>query len=226
MTIFKKALTPVLGVLLALTLGISIGTAANEVFQGSVYFKKAKILIDGNSVIDTTSGSTGDFTNAHMANRTRYVDLQVGTFHLAADGVPLTAATVPGWVLANGLPALEWAQGESAAIFTTFRVPEDYVSGATFVCTWSLDAASTDTTVDFQVYVNTAAAAYDAAATNQTPVAVTNTTANNVATTLTVATDTFVADDLVTLSVWRAAGTGAGSNLNLLGCRLAYTADM
>jgi hypothetical protein len=43
---------------------------------------------------------------------------------------------------------------------------------------------------------------------------------------LVTATDTFAANDVVTLSINRAAGTGAGSLLELYNCALSYTADM
>lgn len=183
------------------------------------------ITIASGATLDL-SGTISNLDNGDIANRTRYVDLPLANFLITASGIPLAAATEPGSVIANNVPAAEWAQSETAKISNTFRVPSDYVSGANFICTFTLDAASADTTVDFEVFVNVAAAAFDAAATNQTPVAIADDTTNNQAITLTVATDTFAAGNLVTFNVWRAAGTGAGSNLNLLGCYLSYTADM
>jgi len=191
---------------------------AKELFKGTVLFRKANIQVSTDSV--------GNLGNAMMTNRTRYKEIDLTEFTLSADGVVLSAATVPGQVLANLLPSLEWAQSETAKIQASFRVPADYVSGAAFICMVSLDAASADTTVDFNIYVNRSGLAYDAATTGQTPVAVANDTTKNNDITLTVATDTFQAADVVTLELWRAAGTGAGSNLNLVGCYLGYTADM
>lgn len=201
-----------------LGLALLAGCAAAPVMSGAVYFRNANVKVDDNSV--------GNFDKAMMENRTRYLNLSLNEFLLVATGASVTAATEPGSVIANNVPAFEWAQGETAKVGTTFRVPEDYVSGGKFICSFSLDAASSDTTVDFEIYVNVDGSAYDAATTNQTPVAMTNTTANNVALTLTPATDTFAAGNFVTFNVWRAAGTGAGSNLNLLNCYLSYTADM
>ena len=198
--------------------GLLAACAAAPVLQGTVYLRNANLQADANSI--------GNLSNVFLANRTRYKEINLSDFTLSADGVVLSAATVPGMVLANLLPALEWAQGETAKIQASFRVPEDYVSGASFKCMFSLDAASADTTVDFNIYVNRSGLAYDAATTNQTPVAVANDTTKNNDITLTVATDTFRAADLVTLELWRAAGTGAGSNLNFMGCYLEYTADM
>lgn len=215
----------IVGLLVAFLLSVGIADA-HKYNRGKVYFNKADIKLDGNSKITPASGSTGTLAKAHLSDRTRYYELNLAEFTLSADGVVLSAATVPGQVLANLTPALEWAQSETAKAQTHFRVPADYVSGAAFICMVSLDAASTDTTVDFNIYVNRSGLAYDAATTNQTPVAVANDTTKNNDITLTVATDTFQAADMVTFEVWRAAGTGAGSNLNLIGCYLSYTADM
>lgn len=203
---------------LILAMPFLVGTASAKTLSGDVYLKNANFKADANSV--------GNMSNAMMANRTRSMDLPLGLFHLSASGVPLGSATVPGHVIANNIPALEWAQGETAGIETTFRVPADYVSGGVFICSFSLDAASANTTVDFDIFVNVDGSAFDAAATDQTVVAIANNTTLNQAITFTPVTDTFSAGNFVTFSLNRAAGTGAGSNLNLLNCYLSYTADM
>lgn len=199
---------------------VPVTVLAGQVLQGKVYLKNANILPDANSV--------GALTKAHMANRTRYVDMPISAFSIQDSGGPIPSggADIPTMVSVNAAPAAKWAITESDKIATTFRVPSDYVSGQTFKCMFSLAAASTDTTVDFDIYKNTTAVAYDAAATNQTPVAVANSTTTMQDISLIVATDTFTANDVVTLNLWRAAGTGTGAHLYLYDCRLEYTADM
>lgn len=197
--------------------GQAIAQSVGHTFSGAVYFKNASIKVD--------SATVGAFTNSQMANRSRYVFMPVNAFVLAADGVTPTTGD-PARVIVSSVSVLEWAQGESGKVQASFIVPADYVSGATVTCNVKLDAASADTTLDFEVYVEVAGAAPDAATTNQTPVAVANATTNIQAIALPIATDTFAASNTVYFNVWRAAGTGAGSDVNLLGCYLTYTADM
>jgi len=195
--------------------------AANEVFQGPIYFKSAKVSVD--------SASTGNLNKAMILNRTRYVNLPMDNFSLIASGLTPAAASTPGRVIANGISGLEWAQAENTdtyLVFQNFYVPTDYASGNSFTCMVSLAAASTDTTVNYKIFKNTAAAAYDTSGTAQTTVAVTNSTTLMVGLTLPIATDTVAAGDLVTFFITKAAGTGGGANLILYGCRFEYTADM
>lgn len=203
-------------------------TGANTVSgSGSLTMATGTSLTLNSGSTIAFNGTVTGLDNADLTNRTRYVDLSSDQFVLETDGSkPLAAATVPITKKVNNVSVLQWAQGDTAKVQATFRVPADYVSGFTFVCMFHLEAASADTTVDFEVWVNRTGAAFDAATTNQTPVAVSNNTANNQDITLTVATDTIQADDVVTFAVWRAAGTGAGSYLDLHDCRFAYTADM
>lgn len=201
-----------------LALALLPGLTFADVLRGNVYLKNANLRADTDSV--------GNLTNSFFADRTREVMLPLSSFVLETSGIPLAAATEPGSVKANNVPAAEWAQGETAKIATHFVVPSDYSSGLAFNCFVSLDASSSDTTVDFELFINDADTAYDAAAVGQDPVAVADNTANMQEIKLTPATDTVSIGDLVTLNVWRAAGTGAGSNLNLYACKFVYTADM
>lgn len=180
-------------------------------------------LASGSTI--TFSGTTSGLDNADIASRSRTVFLPAERFVLAADGVTPTTGD-PARVVVSNVVVLEWAQGESAKVQSSFQVPADYASGATFTCLVKLDAASADTTLDWEIYVQAAAAAPDGATTNQTPAAVANDTTNIQAIALATATDTFAAGNVVYFNVWRAAGTGASSDLNLFGCYLTYTADM
>lgn len=201
---------------LALSLNVF---AAGTTLSGQVYLKNANLLPDANTV--------GSLTKAQILNRTRYLALPVTDFRLSASGAAIaTSAADPEVNIINNSMVIEWEQGESASVQTAFLVPADYVSGATISCLVKLDAASTDTTLDFDVYVQASGSAPDSAATNQTPVAVANSTTNLQTVSLAVATDTFSAGNWVTLNINRAAGTGAGSDVNLFGCYLSYTADM
>lgn len=194
--------------------------AQSNTFSGKVYFKKANLKVDSSTI--------GDLNKAQITNRTRYVDLPMPVFVQEANGAvpPATGTPVPIRQKENNIPSLMWAVGDTAKAAATFRVPADYVSGQSFVCMVGLAASSADTTIDFEIYKNATGAAFDAATTNQTPVAVADNATNMQDITLTVATDTFTANDVVTLNVWRAAGTGSGAELHLYNCKLEYTADM
>lgn len=189
-----------------------------DVLRGNIYLKDANLRAD--------SDSAGNLSNSMLADRAREVALPLSSFLLETSGIPLGASTEPGSVKANGVPAAEWAVGETAKVATHFIVPSDYSSGLAFNCFLSLDASSSDTTFDFELFINDADTAYDAAAVAQDAVSVADNAANMQEITLTPATDTVASGDLVTLNVWRAAGTGAGSNLNLYACKFTYTADM
>lgn len=200
--------------------------SAQQVLTGKVYFNKAQLLIDKNSKITPASGSTGTLGAAHISNRTRYVDLPATGARMAASGLVPGSTGDPALAVTNATANILWEVGETGKVQWIFRVPADYVSGGTFKCMVSLPAASTDTTLDWEIYVNTTGVAFDAATTNQTPVAVANSTTLMQDISLATATDTFVAGDVVTLNVNRAAGTGTGANLSLYDCYLSYTADM
>lgn len=215
----KKVFT-FLALLLATTSAFAVGDTLNNATL------KGKTNVTGNlSFGDNSKVSGSVITSSNLANRSRTLFLPAEKFVLAADGVTPTTGD-PARVIVSSVAVLEWAQGESGKVQQSFLVPADYVSGSTITCNVKLDAASADTTLDFEIYVEAAGAAPDAATTNQTPVAVANSTTNIQAIALPIATDTFVAGNTVYFNVWRAAGTGAGSDVNLLGCYLTYTADM
>jgi hypothetical protein len=211
---YIATLSLMLGILI---FGDAVAQSVGRVFSGPVYFKNANLKVDANTV--------GSLTKAQMLNRTRTIELPVQQFVLAADGVTPTTGD-PARVIVSSATVLEWAQGESGKAQTSFVVPADYVSGATFSCLVKLDAASADSTLDFEIYVEADAAAPDAATTNQTPVAIANSTTNSQLIALPVATDTVAAGNIVVFNVWRGAGTGASSDVNLFGCYFTYTADM
>lgn len=205
---------------LALVLVLMGQFAYADTLSGKVYFKRAQVNFDTNTTVTGLGASM-------LTNRTRYVQLgSAPNFVLETSGLVLTGATNPIAAKVNNTPVISWVQGDTAKVSTTFRVPQDYVSGGAFICGFSLAAASTDTTVDFEVYVNSSGAAFDAATTDQTPVAKSNNTTQVQDLTLTVATDTFAAGNIVTFNVWRAAGTGGGSTLSMYNCAFSYTADM
>jgi hypothetical protein len=206
---------------------VSLVQAAGEVFSGKVYFKKATIYLDSGSSISAASGSTGTLGAAHISNRTRYVDLPASAFNLSATGVVPAATGTPKMVTINAATAIQWIQGDNdTKVSTTFKVPADYYSGQTFKCMVSLGAASTDSTIGWEIFVNKTGQAFDSSATAQTAAAVTNSTTVMTDVSLATATDTFTAGDQVTFNVWRHAGTGTSATLSLYGCHLAYTADM
>ena len=118
----------------------------------------------------------------------------------------LSASTKPGVELDNANTAIVWSDGEATAVEAKFRVPSDYIEGGKFrvFVDESSDGATTNQ-VDFAVYVNGTAEAWDSATTNQTPVALAGTPGTPTVVTLTPATDfsALAAGDIVTVRLWR-----------------------
>ena len=128
--------------------------------------------------------------------------------------------------------ALEWSDGEAAEkATTTFRIPYDYLSGGYFRV-WADEAtggAGTTgrTALDFEVLVNRDNTAFDAAATDQTPVALLGNPGSPEELTLTVTTDfaSLAAGDLVTFKLWRDDTTYTGtSSTEVYYVEFVYTA--
>ena len=139
----------------------------------------------------------------------------------------LTEASVPGLELDNLMTSVVWADGELTPVSVTFEVPSDYVSDGSIglFC----DEATGDGTpcrVDFSVYVNREGTLFDAATSNQTPVALIYDPGTPDMVLLTVATDfdSLAANDSVTLLYWRdnTAGIGTGDLENYYG-KFIYT---
>lgn len=127
--------------------------------------------------------------------------------------LPITQSTAPGLEVDNTLPSLVWADAEVTPVSTTFRVPKDYYKGGEFRVLCDSSNTTTKNQVDFNVYVNQDGAAWDSSATNQTPVAMTETAGTPEVVALRPATDfnALQPNQYVTLNVWRdntATGTG------------------
>lgn len=85
------------------------------------------------------------------------VDIPLHSWRLAADYTVLTAATIPGVVINDNGPAIEWAATETAAILAQVKVPGDYDAVADSL-TLNLqvlkEGATDNVTVGVAVYVS------------------------------------------------------------------------
>jgi hypothetical protein len=116
----------------------------------------------------------------------------------------------PSLEVIDSVPCIAWDDGETDKASVTFRVPYDYLSGGSFRV-WADEDASLSTTetlgtgIDFEVYVNADVTAFDAAVTNQTPVALDGQAGSPEEIALTVTTDfaSLAAGHLVTFNIWR-----------------------
>jgi hypothetical protein len=107
------------------------------------------------------------------------IDLPLASFLTSTGGaVPITGSTAPGFATNDGVPSIEWADAETTPAFLTFRVPEDYGADGRFKVFATESLVTTQCSLDFTVYVNRDGSAADTSGTNQTAVAMTNTTAN------------------------------------------------
>ena len=166
------------------------------------------------TVATTLTGPTGGTGAGEIADVQREHELPFSSWMIqAATKVFPSSTSTPGLEFNNYTPQLVWADGETTKATISFKVPSTYASGGTF---WFFCAESDSTTpnqVDFEVYVNSDGVSVDAAASNQTPVALDQDTTTPSLIVLTVGTDfaALAANQLVTLSIWRddtADGTG------------------
>lgn len=181
----------------------------------------------------------GFFTNvlvkgALKVNTTDYVDAPASrniSFPLAAfvtNGAPIAAdgTTNPGIATTDNVPAIVWADDEVTPVQITFRVPAEYSSGMAFRLLISTSDDTTKPEVDWQIWANTDAVVFDAAATAQTAVqAAANSSATNEEVTLTpdaTGAAQIVAGAWITLDLWNTT-TGSGT-LELKGVEAYYTA--
>lgn len=187
--------------------------------------------------VDNSSGtrvfSVNSSGNVYVAgvianSRERGFTLPLMGFLLADTAAPLSTSTTPGLEVDDAMPNINWADGETSPVMTTFRIPGDYSSGGAFRLFCTESNSTTPNQIDFDVYVNRAGSALDTSATNQTPVALgAGASTTPVVVTLTPATDftSLAAGDWVTLRVWRddtATGTG---DLEVKGIEFFYTAS-
>lgn len=230
----KKYLIAFLAVLLIAM--FSVAYAADATYGPKVYMKQGgdeQVIADGGTItvesggaVTVDSGATVTISGTLTHSRERSFGLPLFGF-VSTDGVILTNATAPGLEIDDLVPAIVWADGETTPVTITFRVPSDYLSGGAFRVMATESDSTTPNQVDFLVYVNKDGQASDAAATDQTPVALAGTTSTPDVVTLTPATDfaSLAAGDWVTLRIWRdnvAAGTG---DLEVKGVEFFYTAS-
>lgn len=192
---------------------------AKQIFKHGIKVDNNAIEANG-GVTDTTGGVTA----GEIADVTRYFNLPIGA--MVTNGNTVSSSTAPGIETDDLVPALVWADGETTSAQISFRVPSDYSSGGLFKVFATESDSTTPNQVDFSVYVNADGSAADAAATDQTPVAIDGVTSTGTEITLTPATDfaSLAAGNWVTLNIWRddtATGTG---DLEVKGVAFYYTA--
>lgn len=219
------------GPIAAITSGtISGATITSSTLNSSVIGGVTPAAIIGTTVNGTTiTATTGNIinVNATIVNSPTIsattitlstpnvgtVELPINSFLFQDTGTPLTTATTPGLEIDNLIPDIVWSDGETSAVMVTFKIPSDYLSGGAFRLFCDSSNSTTPEQVDFDVYVNGNNTAWDAAATDQTPVAISTGAGTPCIVTLTPAVDfaTLAAEKVVTLRTWRdnvSDGTG------------------
>ena len=130
-----------------------------------------------------------------------------------------SATSGPYVALNNNAASLVWLDGSISMAQVTLRVPSDYSSGGTFRALCDSDATTTPTQVDFSLFINTdGAAAWDAAASDQTPVALARVFSSPEVVTLSPdATDAalIAANSFITINVWRDDTATGTDNLEM-----------
>jgi len=156
------------------------------------------------------------------------IPLTVQMFTDVTTGETIDAGEAPSLSVDNSIMDFDWADGETDKASVSFRVPYDYESGGYFRVWADEDAGGAVSALDFEVYVNQDETAFDAAATNQTPVALSGDPGSPEELTLTVTTDfaSLTAGDLVTLNIWRDDTTYTGTAaLEVYYAEFVYTAQ-
>lgn len=166
-------------------LGVVLGFLACVMFVGSVMAAEPGRLVKGRYVMSS-------------------VELPLGAFQYDTGG-PLTGSTDPTLEEDDAIPCISWADGETTPAQQSFMVPGDYLGDGRFKIFCTESSSTTPNQLDFDVYVNSYAAAADSSATGQTPVALDQTTTTGSWVTLIPATDfdSLEAYDIVTLRMWR-----------------------
>ena len=142
---------------------------------------------------------------------------------------PLSTSTTPSLRTraASKTGFVRWADGNETRIQKKFRVPTDYKSGGAFrVLIGQSGAGENPPAIDYEVFVDRTGAAFDTAATNQTPSQI-NTVGNGSVEqkTLAVTTDfaSLAAGDFVTVNFWRDDTTPGTSDLELYYAEFYYS---
>lgn len=142
---------------------------------------------------------------------------------------PLSTTTTPG--LATKVDRktgfVKWADNEDTPVQKTFRVPTDYRSGGAFrVMLGQTTNGANPPAIDYAVYVNQTATAFDTSATNQTAAQI-NTVGDGSpeVKALSVTTDfaTLAAGDLVTVDFWRDNTNTSTADLELYYAEFYYS---
>lgn len=202
----------IIGLCLALAFVALPAYAIDIQEEGSSLSEITHLNIVGDRITATNvAGGIGTITMQNKtANNVRSIQFLPGDFTIGAD--ILDGASTPDIEEENNAACIVWDDGETTAISVTFRIPDDYSSGGAFRGLFDSSSETTFSEVDFQVYVHTGSAAWDGAATNQTPVALSVEDGTPEIVTLTVATDfaSLAVGQIVALDIWRdntAAGT-------------------
>jgi len=186
------------------------------------------------------------------SSATREVQIPISNFYIEGGSTQETIGTLgytlPTIVAVGGVSilatgntnVLSFADAGYSAVTTTFKVPDDYLSGGSFKVLTSLSYGalySTPPCLDFGVLVNGSGSAVDSAFTNQSYVrqASDNTAgATPYLMTLTVSTDfsSLTSAKWITLRLWKAETAGAGAldctgsaSLHVRGVTFVYTSS-
>ena len=180
--------------------------------------------------VTTFACDSGEVGATEIADVVRDIQLPLMAFTVeqpAGTCAVISATTAPGLATNDLMASIVWADGETSPVQITFVVPTDYASGGAFKVGCSQSGVTTANQVDFDIYVNTPGSAFDASATNQTPVAIAGTPSTAVeVVTLTPATDfaSLAAGDWVTARIWRDDTADGTDDLEVKGVQFFYTA--
>ena len=198
----------ILGILLTLST-LSWGQIAPKVWAGKYLYPN---IVDAGDIADVS----------------RSIELPLAAFY--AGDTLLSATTQPNATLEVPIgPCIEWASGENGttyAVSTTFWVHEDLIAAHSvmLLCRSTQSATATDTTLDYDLFVN-GHAAIDATATNNAAVALAQPATSGCTATVSLPIspqDGLSPGRVVTLRLWRTAGQGT---LRVFAARFQYTAN-
>ena len=130
---------------------------------------------------------------------------------------PLTEATSPNFDLQNGVVCLVWDDGDTSYAQTTFKVPQDYISGGIFKVFVDYNTGADNPEIYHQVYVNSDGTTWDAAVTQQGGTDPAGTAGTPELVTLEVTTDfdSLAANDVVTFAICRSDDEASTADLEL-----------
>lgn len=200
----------------SLSYGANEATLGNKGSSGNYRFiidTSGNLLPGDNDTYDIGSSTKQIQTiyanEAIFSDLYRSVQLPIMNFSIflfSSSILPLSNSTTPKLAINNLIPSLVWVDNVVTPAQTTFKVPDDYLSGGYFRVFAHESGTMSPCHIDYYLTVNRSGTAWDTATNNYVTVPLTGGSTDSPSfVTLPATTDmaSVVAGDVITLTMWR-----------------------